>query len=141
MKRYSLTSSSFTGEVIFVFNDFSLLESFDTSGAQLSEKQQIFILRELPRELFEMERVVEKSSSAKLTELTSEITFEMFWKRYRAPLNSKKKLAENCWKRLSQARRNLAYNFITIYESRMEPGVGKLYAETYLNSGPWINQI
>jgi len=141
MRRFSLTSSGFTGEVIFVFNDLNLLESFDTSGAQLSEKQQIFILRELPKELFEMERVVEKSSSAKLTELTGEITFEMFWKRYRAPLNSKKKLAENSWKRLSQARRNLAYNFITIYEQRMEPGVSKLYAETYLNSGPWINQI
>ncbi|KAF0198455.1 MAG: hypothetical protein FD170_4001 [Bacteroidetes bacterium] len=141
MKRYSLTSSSFTGEVIFVFNDFNLLESFDTSGAQLSEKQQIFILRELPRELYEMERVVGNSTSAKLTELSAELSFEMFWKRYKAPLNSKKKQAENCWKRLTHARRSLAYKFIPIYESRMEPGVAKLYAETYLNSGPWINQI
>jgi hypothetical protein len=141
MKRYSLTSQAFTGEVIFVFNDFNLLESFDTSGAQLSEKQQIFILRELPRELSEMQKVLGNSNSAKLTEVSVDITFETFWKRYRAPLNSKKKLAENCWKRLSQARRNLAYNFIPIYESRMEPGVSKLYAETYLNSGPWINQI
>ncbi|MBS4041613.1 MAG: hypothetical protein KGZ81_13575 [Flavobacteriales bacterium] len=141
MKRYSLTSQGFTGEVIFVFNDINLLELFDSTGAQLSELQQRFLLQNLPGDLPELENLRSKSVSAKLTEVNADITFDMFWKRYRAPLNSKKKLAENCWKRLSQARRNLAYKFIPIYESRMEPGVSKLYAETYLNSGPWINQI
>lgn len=137
MKRYSLTSESFKGEVIFVFNDLNLLESFDTSGAELTEKQQIYILKELPRELAEVKRVLGKSVSAKLTEVNNEITFEQFWKRYDPPaLSKKKKKALPRWNRMTQSERNKAYYYIPKYESKMR-GEAKMYAETYLNSEIW----
>jgi hypothetical protein len=137
MKRYSLTSDAFEGEVIFVFNDLNLLESFDTSGAKLSEKQQVFILRELPRELAEIKKVIGSSVSAKLTEVTQDITFEQFWKRYDPPaLSKKKKRALPRWNRMSQSERNKAFYYIPKYESKMR-GEAKMYAETYLNSEIW----
>jgi hypothetical protein len=137
MKRYSLTSESFTGEVIFVFNDFNLLESFDTTGAQLSEKQQVFLLKSLPRDLAELQNLITKSISAKITEINSDITFDQFWKRYNPPpLSKKKKNALPRWNRMSQTERNKAYYFIAKYE--LKRGFeGKMYAETYLNSEIW----
>lgn len=139
MKKLSFTSGAFTGEVLLVFNDLGLLVSYDATQAQLSEKQQRWFNSRLPQELSEVKRVLSGSSTAKLTELSIDVTFELFWHRYNAPRNSKKIPSERCWNRLSQAQRNKAFYFIPIYESHMEPGVAKLYAETYLNSGPWRN--
>ncbi|KAF0199010.1 MAG: hypothetical protein FD170_3938 [Bacteroidetes bacterium] len=139
MKTYSLTSPHFTGEVLFQFNDVGLLLSYDAKEATLSEKQQVYLLRHLPRELSEVKNMLEKSPDAKFEEVKLDITFELFWKRYNAPLNSKKKAALARWNRMSQSERNRAYYFIHIYESRMQPGVAKMYAETYLNSELWNN--
>lgn len=137
MRRFVLTSDAFTGEVEFIFNDSGLLESFTTAAAQLSERQQVFILKELPRELSEIKKVISNSVSAKLTEVNNDITFDQFWKRYDPPaLSKKKKKALPRWNRMSQSERNKAYYFIPKYESRMR-GEGKMYAETYLNSEIW----
>jgi hypothetical protein len=50
MKYFQLTSPSFTGAVDLFYNDGGLLEKYDITGAHLSEKQQIWFLRSLPRE-------------------------------------------------------------------------------------------
>ncbi|MFH1121770.1 MAG: hypothetical protein V1775_18260 [Bacteroidota bacterium] len=139
MKRFVLTSDAFTGEVEFIFNDLGLLYSFSMSNAQLSEKQQVFIIKELPRELNEIKRVIGTSQSAKITEVAIEITFEMFWKRYDPPANSKKKKkALPRWNKMSKAEQMKAYYHISKYESNMR-GEAKMYAETYLNSELWNN--
>ncbi len=139
MITYSLTSDAFTGEVIFQFNDAGLLMSYDARGAGLSERQQIFILKELPRELSEIKKVISNSVSAKLTEVSKEITFEMFWNRYDEKTRSSKKTAETVWKRMSVTDRNKAYWFIPKYFSSILPGVPKKYAETYLRKELWNN--
>ncbi|MDY0102804.1 MAG: hypothetical protein RBS07_07670 [Lentimicrobium sp.] len=138
MVRYSLTSAAFEGEVIFTFNDSGLLESFDTSGASLSEKQQVFILKELPRELCEVKRVLGGSVSARLTEIKQEVTFEMFWNRYNDKRASRKK-TEMKWDRMKSAERLRAYNFIARYENSIENWRGKMYATRYLNEELWNN--
>ena len=48
MKKYLLTSTAFTGEVEFTFNDLGMLGSFDASRADLSAKQQEWILKAMP---------------------------------------------------------------------------------------------
>lgn len=138
MKTFSLTSPAFVGEVTFEFNDLGLLVSFDTKAAELSEQQQIFLLKGLPRELAEVQKMLERSPNAKFIETTKEITFDMFWKRYSAPLNSKKKKAEQRWGRMSKAEQRKAYLHIVKYEMNLG-GVAKMYAETYLNSELWNN--
>jgi hypothetical protein len=139
MKEFTLTSSSFTGEVIFEFNDVGLLMSFSAKAANLSEKQQVFLLKNLPRELAEVKAMLEKSPNAKFTELQREITFEMFWNRYDPPANSKKKKkALPRWNKMSKAERAKAFYYIAKYEGNMR-GEAKMYAETYLNSELWNN--
>lgn len=138
MRTFSLTSAAFQGEVTFEFNDLGLLTSFDTKAAELSEQQQIFLLKGLPRELAEVTKMLERSPNAKFVETTQEINFDMFWRRYSAPLNSKKKKAEQRWGRMSKAEQRKAYLHIGKYEMNLQ-GVAKMYAETYLNSELWNN--
>ncbi len=139
MVKYSLTSTAFEGEVIFTFNDSGLLESFDSSGAELSEKQQVFMLKELPRELCEVKRVLGGSVSAKLTEIKQEVTFEMFWSRYDEKIRSSKKKSLAKWSRMSRSQQSKAFYFISKYEMSILQGVAKKYAESYLNAELWNN--
>lgn len=139
MVVYSLTSVAFEGEVLFTFNDSGLLESFDISGAELSKKQHLWILKELPRELCEIKRVMGSSVSASMTELKKEITFEMFWQRYNEKIKSSKKKSLAKWNRMVKTDRAKAFYFISKYEMNIPNGVAKKYAESYLNAELWNN--
>ncbi|MBS4057779.1 MAG: hypothetical protein KGZ82_10725 [Bacteroidales bacterium] len=139
MKHYSLTSTTFTGEVTFVFNDDGLLQSFDQSGAGLSEAQQVFLLRQLPRDLPDIEKFLKTSPTAVFTEIKQNITFEMFWDKYNEKIRSSKKRTQRAWQRLKATDQVRAYNFILKYESSLYPGTQKKYAETYLNAELWNN--
>lgn len=139
MKKYSLTSAAFEGEVIFCFNDAGLLESFDSSGAELSEEQQIFMLKKLPRELCEVQRVIGTSPTAKMLEIKQEITFEMFWNRYDEKIRSSKKKSLARWNRFNKSDQAKAYYFIGKYEMSIAQGVAKKYAESYLGAELWNN--
>jgi hypothetical protein len=139
MIAYSLTSNSFAGEVYFEFDDEGLLIRFDCTNAQLSEQQQIFLLRRLPRELSAIKSFMDNSPTAKFTELNQEITFEMFWNRYNEKLRSSKKKAEKIWNKLGRADQQKAYRYIARYEASLYTGTAKKYAETYLNAELWNN--
>lgn len=136
---YSLTSNSFEGEVLFHFNEARLLEKFDFTAATLTEKQQTFILRNLPRELAELHKLAESSSNLSLQELTTEVSFEQFWNRYNEKIRSSKKKAARVWDRLSKIDQVKAFNYINKYEINLLPGTAKKYAETYLGAELWNN--
>lgn len=145
-KKYIITSSAWAGEVDLVYSDDTLdnkdgnmlLVLLDIRRAELSEQQHIWFLRSMPRELAGLEKKLE-GSSAKLTEVATEITFDMFWKRYRAPENSKKKSALLAWNRMPKAEQIKAYNHIAKYERGIQSWQTRQYAETYLNSDLWNN--
>lgn len=139
MKTYSLTSVAFEGEVTFEFDENGLLQRFDMSQANLSEQQQITVLKRLPRELAEMQRVLGKSDTAKLTEIDTEVSFDAFWNRYDEKIRSSKKKAFKIWNRLGKADRFKAFRYIQKYEQSLYAGTAKKYAETYLNSELWNN--
>jgi hypothetical protein len=139
MKKYSLTSVAFDGEVVFEFDDAGLLLRFDMSQASLSEDQQLFILRKIPRELSEVQRVIANSDTAKLTEIDTEVSFEAFWNRYDEKIRSSKKKSLKIWHRLSKTDKIKAFRFIQKYEMSLYQGTAKKYAETYLNSELWNN--
>jgi hypothetical protein len=137
--KYLLTSNAWPGEIEIVYNDLQLLVSHDTSRADLSENQQLWFLKNLPRELCELQQLIDKSTSATLTEVKDEITFDKFWIRYDEKLRSSKKKALKVWNRLSEADQIKAYKFISKYEQSIRDGVAKKYAETYLNAELWNN--
>jgi len=138
-RRFILTSTAFEGDVIFEYNEGGLLERYDISGASLSENQHIWMLKNLPRELCELQRVLGNSGTAKLTEVSEEITFDKFWNRYDEKDRSSKKKALAKWNRMSKSQQAKAYWYIPKYFSSIPLGVAKKYAETYLNAELWNN--
>jgi hypothetical protein len=107
-------------------------------------EQQNFLFRHLPEKLEDMSRfkrlLKELKSEACVTELSKEVTFDEFWKRYfagRGSDNSSKKKACARWERMSKAQRVKAYEHIPKYLNRIPSGVGIKLCETYLNSDIW----
>ncbi len=139
MKTYLLTSTSWQGEIELRYNDLMLLVNLDMSRATLSEPQQIWFLRNMPRELAELQQLMDKAPSAELKEISGEVSFEMFWDKYNEKVRSSRKKALRIWERLSKTDREKSYQFIRKYENSIAPGVAKKYAETYLNAELWNN--
>jgi hypothetical protein len=139
MSLYSLTSTAFDGEVLFEFNDAGILQKFDTSAAQLSEQQQLWILKKMPKHLAHVKMILGDSETATLTELKQDVTFEMFWNRYNEKVRSSKKKAERIWNRLTKTNQVKAFRGIVAYERNIPGGVLKKYAETYLGAELWNN--
>jgi len=137
-RKFKLTSDKFKGEVALEFTD-SILTKYDTSDAELSEAQMIYIAINLPHQLSEINRLFEGSPSAALTEIKQEVTFEMFWNKYDDKLSSSKKRTKAKWDKMKTNERNKAYDYIGKYFSNILFGTQKKYAETYLNAELWNN--
>jgi len=139
MKTYHFTSAKFEGFVKLIYDDHELLCSYDITSAQLTEEQKIWLLKRLPRELAELSFLLSKMEGGKITEVTIEVTFEVFWKRYNDAARSSKKKTEKIWKKMNVHEQLKAYNFIGNYEASISNGIAKKYATTYLNDELWNN--
>jgi hypothetical protein len=137
-QKFILTSDKFKGEVIFEFTDL-ILTKYDTSSAEMTDDQVIYIAKNLPRELAEVETFLSKSQSAKFTEITAEITFEMFWAKYDDKVVSSKSRTRKKWQKMPVNEQIKAYNHINKYFNSLPNGTRKKYAETYLNAEIWNN--
>ena len=137
--KYLLTSTAWAGEIRLEYNEGLLLVNCDLSGAELSEQQHLWFLRNMPRELAALETLVTKAASAKLTEVPDDISFEKFWDRYGEKLRSSKKKAQKRWQQMSAADQAKAFIYIKKYENSMQAWQSKMYAETYLNKELWNN--
>lgn len=138
MKTFLWTSTSFEGELEFVFNERGLLVKYADRGT-LSNEQRAWILANLPRTQAELRELAAKSKTIRLVEVKQEVTFDMFWDKYDHKAVSNKKKATATWKRMPEAEQIKAYNYINRYLQSLPGGVSKKYAETYLNSQLWNN--
>lgn len=140
MKRYSITSEKFAGEITAAFDDRRELVSLDMSKADMTVGQKNWLMQNQPateEKLFEIQR---KSKWMKIVLIPESIvTFEMFWQRYDDKLNSSKKRAKQKWDKMKEAERIKAFNFIGRYFASIPQGTRKKYAETYLNAELWNN--
>jgi len=139
MKHYQLTSAAFAGAVDLFFDDAGMLQKFDMTGATLSQQQQEWILREMQPYLNDLKIQLAGSDTAKITEVTTEVTFEMFWDRYDDKINSSRKRTLQKWNRMTRTDQLRAYNNINRYLNNLPSGTRKKFAETYLNSELWNN--
>jgi hypothetical protein len=138
MTIYHFTSTTFTGYVEFRFTDADLLDKYEIC-ADLSEAQQTFLLRHLPRDRAELRDLLAKSNAATLTEIKQVVTFEMFWTKYDDKINSSRKRTLQKWDKLTPADQARAYWYIDKYFGSIPPGTRKKFAETYLNAELWNN--
>lgn len=137
--KYSLTSTQFIGEVILSFDQQGYLVMYDRSSAEMSETQVAWLVDELPRRIEDLQKVLGSSKTAKLTEVSQVIDFELFWDRYDEKIRSSRKRTLAKWNKLSKTDQIKAYKFISRYESHLLPGTAKKYASTYLNDELWNN--
>ena len=78
MKRYSLTSSKFWGEVIYEFGDDGSLSLFDLRSAELTLSQKKAMFNCVPTHVDSI--LIVKTEHSTITEIKQEITFDMFLK-------------------------------------------------------------
>ncbi|NLF42945.1 MAG: hypothetical protein GX587_09635 [Bacteroidales bacterium] len=138
MKKIILTSSQFAGEVGFGFNERGWLTSVEIL-AEMDEKQHEWLIRHFPQNIDELQNMKQKSKTIFLSVLKQEVTFDMFWDRYDHKAVSSKKKSQELWKRMSEADRHMAYEYIPRYFNSLPGGIAKKYCETYLNSKLWNN--
>lgn len=140
MKRYSITSEKFAGEITAAFDDRRELVGLDMSGAEMTVQQKNWLMANKPStedKLFEMQRQSKWMKIMLIPE--SIVTFEMFWQRYDDKLNSSKKRTKQKWEKMKESERIKAFNYVGRYFASIPQGTRKKYAETYLNAELWNN--
>ena len=121
MKNFALTSTSFTGEITFGYDDQSRLISFKID-ADLNEKQHTWILQYLPLTVAEMEDKITSVPSFSVIEVLQSVTFEMFWDKYNDKVRSSKKKSLRIWEKLTGTDQVKAHTYIHTY---IQPPSGK----------------
>ncbi len=139
MKRYHLTSDKFAGFVEYIFREDILLAKFDMTQAEITEKTHIWLLKNLPRDLVELNQLVTKTKDLTITEVPFCVTFDMFWNKYDEKECSSKIRTKRAWDKMNSQEQAAAYIHITKYFAKMPFGTRKKYAETYLNAQLWNN--
>ncbi len=139
MKHYQITSDSFEGYIDLHYNDADILIEYSLKEANLSEAQQVFILKHLPREISDLDSLKNLAKSLVITEIKLEVTFDMFWIRYDDKLNSSRKKTLIKWNKMNKTDQIKAFQFIPTYFINLPNGTRKKYAETYLNAELWNN--
>ena len=138
--KYAMTSTGFEGEVMFEYDDTTgMLLNYDVANATLTPKQQLWLLRRLPRDLAEMQALLHDHPAITFQEIKQEVNFDLFWNRYDDKITSSKKRALKAWDKLTPVNQIRAFNHIRKYEMSLPPGTRKKYAETYLNAELWNN--
>ncbi len=133
MRKYILTSNGFIGQVTFWFNDMELLVYYH-NDANITEKQHIWLLKNIPRELIELETLRE-TIKGNLDEVPEDISFEAFWEAYGKKV--KRVRALGIYKKMTDAQRLQAIAAIKPYDRFLQRTTWRSKADpdTYLRGG------
>jgi len=135
---YQITSDTWRGYIEIEFDALGYMVRTDLTNAELTENAHRWFLNKMPRELAGLTRVIE-GTSAKLTEIKKEVTFDDIWNRYDLKIRSSKKKSLAVWNRMNSSQRQKCFDFIKKYEANIPAGVPKKNFETYLNAEQWNN--
>jgi hypothetical protein len=139
MKTYLLTSAKWPGEIELRYDGAGLLVGYDYR-AELTAEQQRWFLTNMPRSLADLQALVKATKTGRLTEAPpEEVTFDMFWQQYDDATRSSRKRTLAKWQRMTRAEQVKAFRYVGRYFRSIPPGLGKKYAETYLNAELWNN--
>ena len=140
MKKYSITSGLFAGEVVLTFSEAGCLVDMDFADSRMSEQQQTWLLRNIPVSEESMKFVVNAAQSLRLQEIPDTVTFEAFWNAYDDKVCSNKRRCLAKWEKMTATEQVRAYRYIGTYFRNLPAGTRKKYAETYLNAELWNNR-
>ena len=137
MKKYSITSSAFNGEIIYSFDEKDSFVAMEVK-ATLSEAQLRHFFAYMPYTSTELKATIGALQKVTVTEVIYEITFDMFWSRYNDKERSSKKRSQEKWNKLNAGNQAKAYHHILKY-FRTKGNAEKKYCETYLAAELWNN--
>lgn len=143
MRKFIYTSHHLEGEVVFGFDEDSLLlvlfDIRDVIG--MTEEQRVAFLTNLPRELAQLEWLVKQKPNERFMKEIKEVpTFEQMWIRYNHKRLSSKKKSLVIWNRMKDLSKIGAYDFYPQYEKEVtKQGISKKHLETYLHAELWEN--
>ena len=88
-----------------------------------------------------MKPFVHNLKNAKLVVVPEDLSFNKFWDTYNHKALSDKKRTEKKWFSMDETSRKKAIAHISVYDRHLfeNPGLSKMYAETYLNKEQWNN--
>ena len=136
MKKYGLTSASFTGEITYAFNDAGHLIYFNNE-AELNASQSVWILKKMPLTIDELEMLT-STGKFKVVEIPFKVTFDMMWVRYNDFKRSSKKKSLVSWNKKTETDQVKAYLYYPTY-NKERGSAEKKYLTTYLNDELWNN--
>ena len=142
MKRYLITSATFTGEIQVLYGQDAKLLYIDFLNCELTEQQISFFKSHLPVYWSEenFNKAFAEAKSINVVEQGYKITFEQFWNKYNLKHNRIR--AEKLWLKLSDADKVNAYFGLRGYERHLMLNTWKTKAEadTYLKNRYWENE-
>jgi len=128
MRKFSLTSPAFTGEMIFGYDAEGVLKFYE-NNAELKTEHLIWLSRNFPFDLSDLINITKKGTIREITDLS----FEKFWELYDYKLS--KIQAIKAWEKLNELDKLLAIEHIKryTYYLKTNTNIAKLNAATYLN--------
>ena len=138
---YQITSPVWEGHIEIEFDAKGYMVRTDTTHATLTEPQQRWFLQVMPFQFCQLSllKSVLAGTSANLTEIKREVTFDEIWERYDLKVRSSKKKSLITWNKMGSAQRLKCFDFIKNYEANIPNVVSKKNFETYLNAEQWNN--
>ncbi|NOS92475.1 MAG: hypothetical protein HOP30_11170 [Cyclobacteriaceae bacterium] len=143
MKRFIITSSTFTGEINILYGIDMRLQFFDLMKCDLTEEQINYFKNKLPAVLPEatVEYLQTQFGKSKLDiiEQGYKVSFEQWFNRYNVKRNKARCL--KLWVKLSEADQVNAFFKLGLYERHLMVNNWKTKAEpdTYLRNRYWDN--
>lgn len=130
-KRYTITSTSFEGELTFTYNEEGILTGFFNDSKMTMAHLQ-YLHRAFPVVEDLLEQLAGKSETLQIRLTTNEVTFEEFWEAYKYKVD--KQEAKKAFDALTTAQQIRAFEQIPSYNYYMmtRPNQNRLYPATYL---------
>jgi hypothetical protein len=139
MRRFLITSPSFTGEAELVYNTNETLIWIDMSKTNMAANLVTAFKNKVPANVQQLAAAF-ADTMATVVEADYEVSFEMLWLKYDKKINRKR--CEPLWNKLSKTEQVRAFNGIDAYNKflKREGWRSKADPETYLRNQYWLNE-
>lgn len=135
MKKYILTSASFTGSVVFGYVSGWL--TFYHNESEMSEEQLRWCAKHLPVEETHLEDLG-KLIKGRIRPADIDLSFDSFWESYGHKRNRHR--CEPLWKKMNDTKRTQAIMSIEPYENYLrKKNIAKKLPENYLKHQEYLN--
>jgi hypothetical protein len=128
MRKYSVTSPRFPGELIFGYDTEGVLKYYE-NNAQLEPQHIEWLYGQFPLTVGDLERIVTKGTITDITDLS----FDAFWEAFAYKVSRKD--AEKAWRGLGENDKANAIAGIKRYNYYLQThkSIERLHPATYLN--------